>query len=352
MGSLWLARAADPGGEFAWQNPLPVGTSGINGFRDPFILKEGNTWYMTGTGIPFYQETQVITGPPKGVPLYSSANLRTWKFESTIVPRVEGSWYQDHFWAPEIHAKDTPAGRKFYCTFNCVNKARGTRGVGLAVADKITGPYRLTTPDAGLFNGNDGTLFTDDDGQDYLFVTGVKAMKVDLENAKVVGEAWDCIGPGAPEDWDTNALPEQIVGREGPQVIKIAGTYYCFYSSWARGYEVGYATAKNLRGPWTKGQENPIYGAQAPTNCRSYRKPYTQGPEVPFKGAGHGQPFVGPDGRWWLSVHYELRDPPPGAEKIKGWAQPGYDPLVFKDGEFERTAPTWTPQSVRLPRVP
>ena len=345
---LPTALSAAPA-EFTWQNPLPVGVSGLDGLRDPFILREGGTWYMTGTSKPFFTLNYEKMGPPPGVPLYSSADLKTWKFEATILPRVEGAWYYDNFWAPEIHAKDTPSGRHFYVTCGCNQETKGIpgdrRGVVLAVADTITGPYRVLTPDGPLIGGNDADLFTDDDGQDYLFLSGVQCVRVDLENGKTIGEPWGCFGGGASEDWDTGPG----IGHEGPEAIKIGDTYYCFYSSWGRGYEVGYATAKDLHGPWTKGPENPIYGAQWEVYCKRYHKEYTQEPDVPYNAAGHGQPFIGPDGKWWLSVHYGLKQPPPSAAGYHGWTQPGYDPLVFENGVFKRVQPTWTPQRVPLP---
>ena len=346
-------HAAPPAGssnrEFTWQNPLPVGTSGIDGLRDPFILKEGDRWYMTGTGKPFFTLDYAKMGPPKGVPLYSSSDLKTWKFEGSILPRVEGAWYQDNFWAPEIHAKDTPAGRRFYCICGCNEETKNIpadkRGIVLAVADKITGPYKVLTTDGPLIGGNDADLFTDDDGQDYLFRAGVVACKIDLEHAKIIGEPWGCFGGGAPGDWDTGPG----IGHEGPEMIKIKDTYYCFYSSWGRGYEVGYATAKDLHGPWTKGPENPIYGAQWEVYCKRFHKEYTQSPDVPYTEAGHGQPFVGPDGKWWISAHFGQKKRPPEAAAYHGWEQPGYDPLIFENGVFKRVQPSWTPQQVTLP---
>lgn len=332
--------------EFTWQNPLPVTPDGLNGLRDPFILKEGDTWYMTGTGKPFFSTDYAKMGDPKGVPLYSSPDLKTWKFEGTIVPRIEGNWYQDNFWAPEIHVKDTPAGRKFYCTFNGFNVNTKKGGVGLAVADKITGPYTVLTPAAPIIGGNDADLFTDADGQDYLFRSGVVCCKIDLEHAKIIGEPWGCFGGSAPDDWDTGPG----IGHEGPQVIKIADTYYCFYSSWGRGYEVGYATAKDLHGPWTKSPDNPIYGAQSETYCKRYHKVYTQAADVPYTEVGHGQPFIGPDGKWWISAHFGQKQRPPEATGFHGWEQPGYDPLVFENGAFKRVQPSWTPQKVILPQ--
>ena len=350
--ALLPATLAAAPAEFTWQNPLPVGTSGLDGLRDPFILREGGTWYMTGTAKPFFVPDYAKHGPPPGVPLYSSSDLKQWKFEGTILPRMEGAWYYDNFWAPEIHAKDTPAGRRFYVTCGCNQETKGIpadrRGIVLAVADQITGPYRVLTPDGPLIGGNDADLFTDDDGRDYLFLSGIRCVRVDLEHGRVIGEPWRCFDKGEPDDWDTGPG----IGHEGPEAIKIGDTYYCFYSSWGRGYEVGYATAKDLRGPWTKGAENPIYGAQLEKNCQRYHKVYTQAPEVPYGEAGHGQPFIGPDGKWWISAHFGLKQRPPSAEGYHGWEQPGYDPLVFENGEFKCVQPTWTPQSVPLLDAP
>ena len=340
--AVCLAAAPTAPAQFTWQNPLPRGSSGLDGLRDPFILRVDSVWYMTGTPKPFFEQS----GDAPGVPLYHSADLKTWQYDGLLIARKPGTWYQDRFWAPEIHVKQTKAGRKFYLTFNCFNKAqKSPQGVGLAVADAVTGPYTLLTPDHPLANGNDADIFTDDDGRDYLFTAWISCQQVDLEHAQVIGPRWACVGPGAPEDWDTGPG----ISREGPEVIKIKDTYYLFYSSWGRGYEVGYATAKDIHGPWVKYAGNPIYGAQNPGACAHYHKAYTQTPDVPYSEVGHGQPFVGPDGRWWISAHFHLKQQPPETAKIHGYEQPGYDPLLFINGEFKATIPTWTPQTTPLP---
>jgi len=279
---IGLNAAPTPPTRFTYQNPMPRGV--IDGLRDPFILKVDGTYYLTGTGKPFFEMNYAALGNPKGVPLYSSPDLKKWKFVGTIVPRKAGSWYQDRFWAPEIHVKQTAdRGRKFYCTFNGFNQGQNNpQGVGLAVANKITGPYTVLTPDQPIVGGNDADLFTDTDGQDYLFIAGVSTMPIDLAHAHVTGPAWTVVPDGAPSDWDTGPG----IGREGPEVIKIGPTYYCFYSSWGRGYEVGYTTATNIRGLWTKYAGNPVYGAQNQPACDHFHKAYTQTPGDPYVEVG------------------------------------------------------------------
>jgi hypothetical protein len=54
-------------------------------------------------------------------------------------------------------------------------------------------------------------------------------------------------------DWDA-------IGIEGAYIIKRQNIYYLFYFSWTRWYEIGYATAPSITGPWTKAGNNPFYG--------------------------------------------------------------------------------------------
>ncbi|BDI33084.1 hypothetical protein CCAX7_51350 [Capsulimonas corticalis] len=343
LAAPWSAHAQSPA-SFTYQNPMPRGV--VDGLRDPYIVNVDGVWYMTGTAKPFFQFQYATLGANPGVPLYSSTDLKTWTYRGIIVPRVQGSWYQDNFWAPEIHVKSVNGVRRFYCTFNGDNADQNSpEGVGLAVANNITGPYTVLTPNAPLTYGNDGGIFTDSDGNDYLFIAGISAMPIDLANARVTGAAWPVLGPSPTPQWDGGTG----VGVEDPDVIKIGATYYCFYSSWGCGYGAGYATATNIHGPWTKYAANPIYGAQNPAACAASGAAYTQAPNVPYREIGGGAPFVGPDGRWWLSAHFALINPDPATTQYWGWEQPGFDPLPFQNGAFLPQTPSWTAQSVPLP---
>src|SRR5208337_378391 len=104
------------------------------------------------------------------------------------------------------------------------------------------------------------------------------------------GAAEPAIFVGGADDWDGG----KGVGVEGPTVFKRNGTYYMLYASWRRGYEVGCATAKSARGPWTKYAGNPIYGAQDPEWCKQWHSTYSQPANIPFGQVAHGSPFFGP----------------------------------------------------------
>jgi xylan 1,4-beta-xylosidase len=314
-----------------YQNPIA-----IEPLRDPQILLVNGTYYMTGTS----QLDGSITKEGPGVKLYSSKNLVDWQFEKVLVK--PDKWYRTRIWAPEIQHLNG----KFYLTLNAFYDNPVSQAVCVAVADKIDGDYKILTPDEPLCVGNDAHLYEDDDGKVYLFTSDnegkplndkIVCREIKLEPLQLVGDKFIIIEPGTNEEWDGST--ENGVAIEGPYVIKRNGKYYLFYSSWGRGYEVGYATAKNIKGPWKKYGNNPIYGAQDKSTAERNGKTYTQSPEVPFTEVGHGSPFLATDGQLWLSSH-----------AINNGSIPllAIDPVYFDKEGNVKIKLTWTPQEVAL----
>ncbi|MEM9986521.1 MAG: family 43 glycosylhydrolase, partial [Bacteroidota bacterium] len=129
------------------------------------------------------------------------------------------------------------------------------------------------------------------------------------------------------------------IGIEGAYVIEHQGTYFLFYSSWTRGYEIGYATAPAITGPWTKYEGNPFYGAQNQATCQKNSLPYTGNPDSPFQAVGHNEIFTGPDGRYWLSCHGILK----GGNPLLV-----IDPIeIDEQGIIHSPGPTYTPQTLK-----
>jgi xylan 1,4-beta-xylosidase len=346
---------------FEYQNPI---TSGIdeNGLRDCMVIRDGDWWYMTGTAFPHWprQENDTLLNP--GVPLYKSKDLLNWEFVKYIVERPgTDKWYYRRFWAPEIQI----IKGKYYALFNCSNPELGYDGqnTGYAVADHIEGPYRVVTEDEPLSRGNDLTFFEDDDGSVYAFWNrgrefGIGFAQIDLETASFLSEPQSAITP-APVDYaydedgvlltEPNYLGRPIpkvakyhdwdaIGIEGAYVIKKNDIYYLFYSSWTRGYEIGYATASSITGPWTKHPDNPFYGAQNEATCERNGFDWEGDPNSPFNSVGHNQIFTGPDGRLWLSCHGI-------AEEMNPFLV--IDPIWFDDaGNIHSDGPTYTLQRI------
>jgi beta-xylosidase len=325
---------------FRYKNPILTAT-----VRDCQIIRENGIYYMTGTFPPFWGEK-----PSPGVRISRSSDLLNWSTPEVVL--TPQSWFQQLFWAPEIF----PHQGRYYLTFNCPAEGNQPIGngknihqsVGLAVADTVTGPYHVLTAAKPLVEGNDATLFLDSNGRTYLYHTtkvgeieGIGCTRVDLRRGKAIGSTILCVTKGDRPGWDGG----HGVGIEGPSVFKRGSLYYLLYSSWGRGYEVGYATARSPLGPWHKSNDNPIFGAQDPEWTKNYSGVYDQPEDVPFGQVGHGSPFFGPDGQIWFSCHGIMQ---------KGR---GYDldphliiaPMTFRaDGRIGMKL-TWTEQVVEKP---
>jgi beta-xylosidase len=264
--------------------------------------------------------------------------------------------YNGRFWAPEIHY----IKKKFWLTVNSgkvtVDDPKGmkTHSIWLFSSDSVTGPYRLVNGPLTPQYNNDATLFEDEDGQTYLYCSGngLFQAKIDLSTGTVSGTVekfLDKRSPGNPA-W-------MFGGIEGPFVIKRGATYYLFFSTWTRGYEVGLLKAPSPLGPWELASREPIFG----TRKKGYRPEmaavggyanlqYNDSAD-PYCETGHNALFEGPDGKLWSSCHYLMyaKRPYPYSPTLQDWEktpQLGLEPVYFDGGLFTISGPTWTEQSV------
>lgn len=349
---------------FEYQNPIKTGID-PKGLRDCQVLRDGDTWYMTGTSYPHWS-TQEKTGElNKGIALYRSKDLKNWEFVKYVVERPsKDKWYYNRFWAPEIHK----IAGKYYALFNCRNDSLGWVGqhAGYAVSDNITGPYKVVNDEKPLVEGNDLTFFEDTDGKVWAFWNfsrefGIGFAQIDLASGKFLTKPQSAIQAGKVDyaldsignvvkipGYDGRPVPKVIkyytwdaIGIEGSYVIKHDKTYYLFYSSWTRGYEIGYATASKITGPWIKHGNESFYGAQSKSSCLKNGFTWTGDPNSPFDQVGHNAIFKGVDGRFWISCHGQI-----------GGKEPMLviDPIWFeKDGSIRSNGPTFTKQLVLMP---
>ncbi|WP_321517881.1 family 43 glycosylhydrolase [uncultured Bacteroides sp.] len=239
---------------FHYTNPITRDTA--ISMRDHCIIKVGKQWYCTGTSNP------VWTGPNPGVRLLVSDDLIHWSQYSWIIDASKRSAdcpYNGRFWAPEIHF----IKNKYWLTVNSGKvtkedpKGMNTHSIWLFASDQVTGPYKLVNGPLTSQYNNDATLFEDEDGQTYLYCSGngLFQAKIDLTKGRIIGNIqkfMDKKKPGYPE-W-------MIGGIEGPFVIKRDGTYFMFFSTWTRGYEVGLLKSKSPLGPWDLASPELIFG--------------------------------------------------------------------------------------------
>jgi xylan 1,4-beta-xylosidase len=307
---------------FSYCNPII--SPAIASIRDCQIIAVGGVYYLTGTSPPYW------TGVNDGIRLYTSTDLLAWHDAGLILAR-DGigprAWYRDRFWAPEIHQVE---GR-FLLLFNCRNDATGfVHSCGIALADAVRGPYRVLSAREPLVpNANDLTLFQDRDAAFVYWAApdaGIFGQEIDLRSFRLLGMPFHCLDAGRDGAWDA-------VGIEGPWVVRRQGRCFMYYSSWTRGYEVGYAIADHPRGPWRKSPANPLIGRQG--DARGGLS-YAGAADCPYAGVGHNATFAGPAGLEWLVCHYQIAGQP---ESL------GFDPVTYDVDRIE-VALSWTPRTV------
>ena len=336
---------------FCYTNPITRDTA--IAMRDHCIIKVGSQWYCTGTSLP------VWTGSNPGVRLLVSDDLIHWRQHSWLIDASKlppDCPYNGRFWAPEIHY----IKNKFWLTVNSGKvtgedpKGMRTHSIWLFSSDEVTGPYKLINGPLTSQYNNDATLFEDDDGQTYLYCSGngLFQAKIDLHSGKIIGSIQKFLDKREP------GYPEWMVGGiEGPFVVKRDGTYFMFFSTWTRGYEVGLLKSISPLGPWTLASREPIFG----TRKKGYRTDLAieggyanmkfQDSEDPYCETGHNALFEGPDGKLWNSCHYIMYDkrPYPYCPDLEPWEktpQLGIEPVYYKNEMFYIKGPTWTKQSL------
>lgn len=290
-------------------NPLPFEytegqTAPRREVRDPCVIREGDTYYLTFTMWPFSNREEKRIGQPNqggspGVALYASKDLKTWAFSNWLVKSSElpeDCPYKNRFWAPEIHA----INGKFYLIFtadNWIKKAYnpagswGSAGYSfIGVADRVTGPYAHVTYVPG--GTCDMTLFGDRDGQVYAVKPkgDVYLQKIDLSGLPQGKVAWagkeERVVTSSNADIGLATSPAYL---EGPWLERIGNAYYLFYAEIYKdaaypdllGYRTSVAVAASMGGPWRKDPRGQVFFG------------------------GHLAVFDGPDGRKWFSYRWE-----------------------------------------------
>jgi GH43 family beta-xylosidase len=265
MGVMLTSASCSKGQSTAAQNP-PIDTirtytnplSSITNIGDPYILKSGSSYYM------------YCTSSPNGFKVWQSDNMIDWKEKGLALDKnlAGNGWGINSFWAPEVKA----IGGKFYMTYSA-RIANDRMKVRIAVSDSPLGPFinwsepfllndEFSYIDADLFLDGDKVFMFYSKDCSYNIIDGkhtsqiyVAQMSNDLKSyvnlpvlATTPVQDWE--SPNS--DWRWN---------EGPFVLKNESTYYLMFSANVYNgadYSVGYATASNPIGPWTKYAGNPV----------------------------------------------------------------------------------------------
>lgn len=239
--------------------------------------------------------------------VFSSENLTDWEDHGVIVTHNDVAWVRPEsysMWAPDCVEKNG----KYYFYFPAApNSGRGF-GVGVGISDRPDGPFVFEKDNIKGVMGIDPCVLTDDDGQSYIYWSGmgIRGCKLKDNMTELDGESRQMEG-----------LPEGF--KEGPFAFKRNGIYYLTFP-WVRkegGTEtLAYATSSTPLGPWTfKG----IIMQESPTGCWTNHHSILE-----YKG------------EWYLFYHHN--DYSPKFDKLRAAR---IDRLSFgKNGEINEVVPT------------
>lgn len=309
-----------------YTNPItPPGS-----IADPFVLEVDGSYYLYGTSAV------------DGFKVWKSNNLVNWDSMGYAFRKSEDGWGQGSFWAPEVI--------QYRGAYYMIYSAKGSEEIGLrlclAVSEQPEGPFHdLYAPMFDRdFSCIDGHLFVDE-GNVYLYYEMVGSvgthyngkgylwgmifgsqLSEDLSTL-IGGEPTLCLYP--TQDWEN---PGSMFARstEGMTVFRIDSTYFMTYSANHYAdpqYGVGYATAKEPLGLWTKYQDNPIL---------------SQDLTIGVSGPGHNSVLLDKDGNEHYIVYHTHADPEnPSHRRVLN-----LDRFEVKDGVIHVLGPTRSPTPV------
>ncbi|MFY0598634.1 MAG: family 43 glycosylhydrolase [Cyclobacteriaceae bacterium] len=174
--------------------------------------------------------------------VYSTVDLTNWTDHGEIINHNNVPWVKPNsygMWAPDCIKK----GDKYYYYFPAVPEDGSSfRRIGVATADRPTGPY---TPEESYIEGIEGidpNVFTDDDGKSYLYYGGGENLYgVELNDDMVSIKGKPIIIQGLPAKY-----------KEGSFVFKRNGIYYFTFPHAPSGSEeISYAIGDSPLEPFT-----------------------------------------------------------------------------------------------------
>jgi len=241
--------------------------------------------------------------------VFSSANLTDWTDHGVIVSQYKVPWVDTttfSMWAPDCIEKNG----KYYFYFPANIKAAFGKGfaIGVAIADKPEGPYSPQTEPIKNVNGIDPNVFTDKDGQSYLYWSMGNIYAAKLKNNMLELDSEPVI---------VSELPDKGL-KEGPFLFERNGIYYMTYPHVQNKIErLEYAIGDNPMGPF---KITGVIMDESPVGCWT-----------------NHQSIVEFNEQWYLFYHHN--DYSPKFDKTRSIR---VDSLFFnEDGTIRKVNPTF-----------
>jgi GH43 family beta-xylosidase len=304
-----------------YTNPL----GNITNIGDPYILKYDNKYYM------------YATSSPDGFKVWESDNLIDWQVKGLALDKNNSgnNWGTNSFWAPEVKFIDG----KFYMSYSA-RIPNDRMKIRIAVSDNPLGPFINWSEPFLLsddFSYIDSDLFLDGDKVFMYFTKDCSFNMIDGKHTSQIYVAemskdlksystQPILATTPSQNWENQN--GEWRWNEGSFVMKHDQTYYLMYSANvfnSADYSVGYATASNPLGPWTKYAGNPILKKNL---------------SIHASGPGHNSVTSSPDGKELFIVYHThtFDDKPSGNRNLC------IDRMIFEDGVIKVQGPTRSPQ--------
>jgi hypothetical protein len=297
--------------------------------HDPYVVADAETGlyhlYTANQGF-----TAEATGPVSaagvGTMVYRSPNLLDWAEPVPVflVAEEEAPWAVHGAWAPEVHRWNgrwylfttlhntdvplpVPEPGEYGTPFPVPNYRRSTI---VAVADSLTGPFRMLKPEAPILPPElmtlDGTLFTDDDGRPWMVYANEWLQRIDgTIEAFPLTEDLDAIAgdavmlfKGSDAPWLTRDLPAGVPHQlapyvtDGPQLVRApGGALVCLWST----YEKNRLTPGGVDGDYVQ--------TWAVSPSGRLEGPWEQQEPLVRGDSGHGMLFTTFEGELMLVLH-------------------------------------------------
>ncbi|KAL1680369.1 glycoside hydrolase family 43 protein [Schizophyllum commune] len=248
---------------------LPIAQGAVYGpmmdanFPDPSVLQVDGRWYAFST-----------TSGGKNVPIATSGDIHVgWALTgSDALPKL-GAWADGGVWAPDVTQLADGTFLMYYSAVYKENKS--VHCISAATSTNIQGPYTpidnvLACP-VSSGGAIDPHVFTDVDGSLYLLwkvdgnnighggncnngVEPIQSTPIMIQRMSADGKSF-YPGTGHTQILDRDANDGPLI--EAPSLVRTSeGIYVLFFSSNCYAgslYDVAYATATNIMGPYTKG---------------------------------------------------------------------------------------------------
>ncbi|MCH5209998.1 MAG: family 43 glycosylhydrolase [Oscillospiraceae bacterium] len=243
---------------------------------------------------------------------FSSDDLVNWKDEGVILDLRDVSWSNGkNGWAPTITEKNG----KYYFYYSAASAAGDTKNLAVAVADTPMGPFvdkGIIAEGGSLPKGQmiDSAVFTDDDGQSYLYWGNgaLYGAKLSEDMLKIDGD----IKTLTPSNF-----------REAAFMIKRNGVYYMMWSDDDTGnpnYNVRYGTMKEPLGSIT-GNNQILHRSNAESDL--------------IKGTGHHSVINIPGTDDWYICYHRFNTSLYGHQESQSSAAGNHREVCIDKMEFD-----------------